>query len=176
MQRTDLLGNEPLCCWVQLEMGGKKSQQTLDTALLSDFISSTSHISLFAKKEYYKIGMDRLEKNNETPSEFFFWFCYFCSRGWSDSLAGRPTGRAQDRLVAKSSSLHRFWLKMWLNQLHLMANTMEIQYLPPGCYSSVPALHPGSLSVHPAEIGSLHLIKPHFEGTSTSLIREAATI
>lgn len=57
-----------------------------------------------------------------------------------------------------------------------MAYTMEIQYLPPGSYSSMLELHPGSLSVHPAEIGSLHSIQIHFEGTSTSLIRDAATI
>lgn len=56
-----------------------------------------------------------------------------------------------------------------------MAYTMEIQYLPPGSDSSVLELHPGSLSVHPAAIGDLHLIKLHFGGTSASLIRDAAT-
>lgn len=57
-----------------------------------------------------------------------------------------------------------------------MAYTMEIQYLPPGSYSSVLALRPGSLSVHPAEMGSRHSIEILFEGTSASLIRDAATI
>lgn len=57
-----------------------------------------------------------------------------------------------------------------------MASTMEIQYLPPGSYSLVLELHPGSLSVHRAGMGSLYSIKIYFEGTSTSLIRDAATV